>query len=765
MQFRARKPLLAMLALLALSAGLAYGQDRSAAILEYFDDELEIQILDAENFEYNNVHEGMELRPGDTIKTFDTTAEIRLESNGSILKLAPDTELSIDSLGRKTATEAETAEEKENEERTNIFSLAVGKLRAVVARAADTAYEFRTPAAVGGVRGTDFGMHVVPDSRDALFVRDGSVSFEDRESGERVVVSSGQIADTFADTFAPSELDQQSLNELFEDLDFQELTPAQVPQESSGDQSATEAPEDGDQQPDEDGPGAERVEPEPGAPRAREPISREDGEQSGFERFMTRVGESLGAETGALTLDEGTYAKIVLQPKFSIGDLEAAMYLPAVYRNNLFDPTSYYRPKGNNEWSFGSDKDWEDDPGDATEDLFTDLALKIRYLRYGERRDPFYLKMGNFDTMTLGHGLIMRNYANDVDFPALRRIGLNSGVDFGGFGMEAAVNDLTEPEIFGARVFTRPLQRTVALGVSAASDIDPAGDIPTDGSFGSLDTNEIKRVDPIVNLVGADIDVSIFETELLTVAAFTDVAGLVPYLSDSLVDTDGETVESGLKTDTFVDTDAGQLRNFGAMTGVLGDIAMFDYRLDFRTHNGLFRPFYFDGGYERRRSEVAAGVYRYFQNPDIDEFQQTEAGIYGEAGFRLFNDTLQFSAGYLWPWEVDSAGTWERGDKDYLTLKAELREGLLPLGIHASGEYNRTGFFATAMSKGDFADATFFDSDSVFRSEIVYPVAPTLDLALTVKTTVLRNEDGTVSYDDGAPEVNNSVTIETRIGL
>jgi hypothetical protein len=634
--------------------------------------------------------------------------------------------------------------------------MSTGKLRAVAARASGTAYRFRTPAAVGGVRGTDFGMEVVPGEREALAVREGSVAFERTATNQQVIVNAGQVADVFADSFEPLNVDPETMAALFEGLDFEELDPERVPQarrtaRDGGDDEGGDAGEaDGETGDAADGTDDATAEEEPGA----------------FERTMSRIGEFMGLETGALTLDGETYAKIIVQPTISVGKLKAALYLPAVYQNNLFDPRTYYRPKGNNEWSFGSDQDWENEPLEATGDLFTDLALKLRYLQYGEQRDPFYLKLGNLANMTLGHGLLMRNYANDVDFPAVRRIGLNGGIDTGGFGFETAVNDLTEPEIFGGRIFFRPLQRTAALGFSAVADIDPAGDIPKDDpEYSPALADELRRVDPIVTAVGADVDVSIVENDLLSVVAFTDVGGLVPYLRDSLTDIDGSTVDAGLKTEAFVDTDAGRLRNFGAMTGVLGNVSFLDYRLDFRTYNGIFRPFYFDGGYERRRGRVAEEVYRYFVDPSADEFNETGAGVYGEAGFSILADNLHFRAGYLWPWEVDSTGEWTLSDYDYLTLRAELREGLLPLGIHASTEYDRRGFFATAMDRGDFADATFFDANSILRSEVVYPVAPTLDLAFIVTTTVLRNEDGTIRYDDGEPEVGNSVTIETRIGL
>jgi hypothetical protein len=739
---RAHRLTLALLALLTLAAGTAVAQTRPAAILEYFDDELEIQILDAEEFEYNNIFMGMQLLPGDTVRTFGSTAEIRLEPNGTIIKLSPETEFTVEGLaGRDEATR-------------NTFAIARGKLRAVAARATGTGYRFRTPSAVGGVRGTDFGMEVVPGERDALFVREGTVSFELQETGEAVTVGAGQVADVFADTFAAVDVDSATLAGLFEGLDFQELNPAQVPRAAAA--TAEPGEDEGTAQDDGvDGADGEAADQGPGG----------EAEPTAFEETMSRVGEFMGLETGALTLDGETWAKIVVQPKISIGKLEAALYLPAVYQNNLFDATTYYRPKGNNEWSFGADQDWGDDPLGATGDLFTDLALKLRYLQYGEQRDPFYLKLGNLDNMTLGHGLLMRNYANDVDFPAVRRIGLNGGVDFGGFGFETAVNDLTEPEIFGGRIFVRPLQRTAALGLSAVADIDPAGDVPKDGGIDTALAEELRRVDPVVTTVGADVDVSILENDLLSVVAFTDVGGLVPYLRDDLTDLDGETVDAGLRTEALVDTEAGRLRNFGAMTGVLGNVAFLDYRLDFRTYNGLFRPFYFDGGYERRRARVAAEIYSYFLDPDAEEFDRTGAGVYGEAGVSLFADNLAFTAGYLWPWEIDSAGEWALSDDDYLTLRAELREGLLPLGIHASAEYERRGFFATAADRGEFEDATFFDANTIVRSEVVYPVAPSLDLAFIVTTTVLRNEDGTIRYEDGEPEVGNSVTIETRIGL
>jgi len=57
----------------------------------------------------------------------------------------------------------------------------------------------------------------------------------------------------------------------------------------------------------------------------------------------------------------------------------------------------------------------------------------------------------------------------------------------------------------------------------------------------------------------------------------------------------------------------------------------------------------------------------------------------------------------------------------------------------------------------------------VLQGEIVYPVAPILDLAISVTTTVLRGDDGEILYTmtnsgDLRPQYGPVVNIETRLG-
>ena len=154
---------------------------------------------------------------------------------------------------------------------------------------------------------------------------------------------------------------------------------------------------------------------------------------STMDNLLTALRDILGFEIGSINVADPnnpghtlTYAKAVFQPTFPLGKFKTALYLPIIYQGDMFNANDWYRPAGNNEWSFGTDQ------GGFTNqvaDFTRDLLLKIKYVEYGRQRDPFFLKAGNLDDITIGHGLIMRNFANDADFPAVRHMGLNIGVD------------------------------------------------------------------------------------------------------------------------------------------------------------------------------------------------------------------------------------------------------------------------------------------------------------------------------------------------
>jgi hypothetical protein len=149
---------------------------------------------------------------------------------------------------------------------------------------------------------------------------------------------------------------------------------------------------------------------------------------------------------------------------------QGGLYLPIIYHNDLFDSGDWYRPDGNDEWSFGTDQSGWDE---VAVDLVNDIFLKIRYIEWGEQRDPFFFKFGNWGDLTMGHGSIMRHYANDLDFPSERKLGLNLGLDGKKGGLEAMISDAAEPQLFGLRPYWKPGGGRFAMGFTALTDLNP----------------------------------------------------------------------------------------------------------------------------------------------------------------------------------------------------------------------------------------------------------------------------------------------------
>ena len=110
-------------------------------------------------------------------------------------------------------------------------------------------------------------------------------------------------------------------------------------------------------------------------------------------------------------------------------------------------------------------------------DIRTLLHL-IRYLRYGHVNEPFYIHFGEFQYVTIGHGLIMSGYSNH-DRRGLR---LNIVCEEKLYGIETVINDFGNPTILGGRLFVRPLQTSnirflnfnkLEIGITELIDINP----------------------------------------------------------------------------------------------------------------------------------------------------------------------------------------------------------------------------------------------------------------------------------------------------
>jgi hypothetical protein len=277
---------------------------------------------------------------------------------------------------------------------------------------------------------------------------------------------------------------------------------------------------------------------------------------------------------------------------------------------------------------------------------------------------------------------------------------------------------------------------------------------------------------PIFFNPGIDLDIPVVESDPFSIVGFADVAGMVPYfqsapnpaLVQALNPSGTQTIGAGFATSAFLDQTAQiPVKNWGFATGLLGNILVVDYRLEYRYFTGTFRPAFYDTLYERSRSQYVADVLTYLADPAAQAYNNVEMGVYGEGGFSL-DKIMSLTLGYFWPWALDSAGNVVPGTDDHLLVKFTLEKGVIPVvNIWGSVSYERTKF-APALMGG--AGLSLFDANTIVKAEIQYPVAPMLDVVLLYTTTAQRDSAGNVVYTsatDLLPLLSTTLSIETRV--
>jgi len=739
------KQTLALLALLlaflpgALTAQTAKKAPTKAyASLEYSDDETQLVITDASG---NALvpSDGLVLPAGTVVKTLKTSAEIKLNPNGSIIKLSAATSFKIENLKETDGTGS------------NDFALLGGKIRTVAAKLAGASntpgYNIRTPTANCGVRGTDFAMLYDPtNNKDWVCVQEGQVDFTNITTGATVPVAASQFANTFDPVFQAGAVDATRLAQLFSDVAFVKLNPLDVPSKTLTPvtQEKTPAPATAEATP---------TEPKPAAPAADDPM-------------MEFLKKFFGLEVGSVTINGTTYSKAVLSPVVSFDNFKLGLYLPIVYTRDMFDSSDWYRPAGNNEWSFGSDKSGL---GNQAADFGKDLALKIKYLEWGTQGvDPYYLKVGNLRTMTLGHGTVVRNFANDQDFPAVRKIGLNAGAKFGGFGFEGLADDLADPSVVGGRISFDLVGDQVQLGFQTTVDLHLANSQEVASSpFASWYGNTSDSYGDPMLLVGG-LDLQLFKIDMGSVfraKAFVDANTLALYNRKAApaLGLVRSAIPEGFDTTTLWHD--GELGSFGTEAGFMGNIAVVDYRLSFQTERGVYHNALFQGNYYRTRLFMLGFIQQYAYSDKATRESMDKnlnLGIYGSAGFNLFN-ILTMEGAYRYPLVLDSSGGLSFDENgDYFKIRFDVPKDKIPFVKLSGGiSYERTQFVKSLLH-----GTNLFDVNTVLRGEVVYGLVQSLDLVIGVSTATIRNPDGSVQYDSaGQPKVSPTISLDTRLSL
>lgn len=173
-----------------------------------------------------------------------------------------------------------------------------------------------------------------------------------------------------------------------------------------------------------------------------------------------------------------------------------------------------------------------------------DYLRIIRYVRWGMKRDPLYIRAGVLDYSRLGHGFIVYNYRNTASYD-LRRIGIEFDMDFERFGFESVYSDIGGSGLFGARGYVKPLRFTklgsipivggFEVGATYAADFhenanktspDNTGRIRTAADGGSL------------SIIGFDAGLPLLSLSVLSSTLYFDYAKIVDFGSGSAVGID-----------------------------------------------------------------------------------------------------------------------------------------------------------------------------------------------------------------------------------
>ncbi|MBN1523036.1 MAG: hypothetical protein JW904_01025 [Spirochaetales bacterium] len=372
--------------------------------------------------------------------------------------------------------------------------------------------------------------------------------------------------------------------------------------------------------------------------------------------FTFALGLTLGYSSFG---DDESYQKLGLRPDFGYGKFGLGLALDLHYR--FVDGVLDFRSE-----------DWVPD----AEHSFFDIYLPIfRYIRYGQKGEPIFAKIGAIEDLTLGNGFIMYNYSNALFLPETRITGLAFDLDgrffdFPLIGFETVIGNLAALDVMGARFYIRPmyyleLPILPMLQVGASYVIDRAPFKWVTDTYAAAEGFP----DPDAEYVDAfGID---FIQPILTQAPVT-----FAFFGDFVWQNKGSSV--------------------GGMTGFGGKlIDIFVYNVQARFVGENFIPVYFDQTYDISR----AVKYPLIENGSSPGF----VGWYASLGtnlFDLFILTISVDGPFA---EVDAANPDNYLNYPHLRGVLTLKEGPLA-GFSADLVYDKTLLGHSGDFFGDLVD-------------------------------------------------------------
>lgn len=322
-------------------------------------------------------------------------------------------------------------------------------------------------------------------------------------------------------------------------------------------------------------------------------------------------------------------------------------------------------------WGLGLDLTLRvDEEGNLKEDEWDeplDAVEKIYYIRYGAPGDPLYLRVGALDNVTLGYGMVMHRYANTIQYPEIKRVGVYVEGEYGRKGlisyqgMTNNVRELDGPGVVAGRIALRPpVKLSPVFGATFGMDgnqFNGLNDSDDDGVPNRLDLfrdiDDRRRVEELFNLLEPE--------EIDQLIEWGHLPNIYRLPRDYRDRTD-EVMLTGLdvgfplaKSKGFSlwgYAQAAQVHDYGwgwAFPGVRTVFKPLEIGLEYRRYEKEFIGNYFDFAYELERTQVVGDTTYRTKESRLKGLGKAE-GFYGDITLSLTD------LGYLYAWAIDMHG-------------------------------------------------------------------------------------------------------------
>lgn len=257
----------------------------------------------------------------------------------------------------------------------------------------------------------------------------------------------------------------------------------------------------------------------------------------------------------------------------------------------------------------------EDSVWRSTEyDQASEFFSLLRRMEYGRLDGPWYMRLGSLSDVRLGHGTLLNHFQSNYRYDD-RRWGLHVKLQSPVAGGEFLLDDILEPGVVAARIFTTPWARSDGAAKGLGFGISMAGDFFAPQEL-TLDSNGALRFDkrrhPEVEetgsaaMFGLDVEAQVVDTARTRMTLYSDINFLFPNTS------------AGWHTGARIAWQSGEK-------------SLFEIRGEFILRGKGYIPGYFDRAYQISRVRVAAP---WTSPTPLHEFREGMRGEGHDTGYR-----------------------------------------------------------------------------------------------------------------------------------